>query len=673
MVELIINGQSINLYQNQQLSYTRRAADFGQVASVASSYTSVFKAPRSLNNVKTFEGLGIAGDTSRTPYQALRGDLVEDGITLIRDGIINVTETNTDYKISIIDGMKDFFNIIRGKAIADIDLSELNHTKSLQSIQDSWDNLTEYKYLVANYGNPYLGFGINSNTLVPSVKLSYLWDKIFAFAGFTYSGNFDLTKDWITYPKPIPQNNFTPTRYFYGKTLYFGFFPINNAYQAWNTQNLTTGTIQNNWQYVVPEIGPYKLAFTADGIINYTIRIGKLIVFTNQQLPYKFRVTNNGQVIGEFQSGADPMDLYFNANQGDIIDFTILPLSSQDLIDYGHITALFDDGKNVKNPSDVAAGPSAITSGIEMEVFKLDQQFVSVSEEFGKLKMEEFFKEILWRFALVPFLDKETRNVHFLTMNERLNADTIDWSKKYIRRTSENYKFKDYGQSNVFAMKYTGEETGYNDGEVLIDNGNLKPQAKILESFTYGPLPGLFELRLNAITGDRQQVWQLPMWEKETKTEDDGTVSIEYKELSDRYYIVKEEQVTGKRVDVYGFDASGQNFIGFSENAFPVASRRGTIYSEIVPQRYSRFESVLNDTRIHEIELALSQIDIANLDMEKLYYFEQEHNRYLLNRVTWKKGQPAKGEFLRVKGDESGPTGSLIETDAPADDELPSV
>ena len=49
---------------------------------------------------------------------------------------------------------------------------------------------------------------INTDYQVPSARVSYIWDQIFSFAGFTYSGSFFATQDFLnlfmTFPKPVP-------------------------------------------------------------------------------------------------------------------------------------------------------------------------------------------------------------------------------------------------------------------------------------------------------------------------------------------------------------------------------------------------------------------------------------------------------------------------------------
>lgn len=640
MVELEIEGNKIELYHDQDVSYTKRAAEFGKVDKFASSYTNSFKAPKSLQNVKFFEGLGVPGDTSRFPYSALKGNLIDNGITILHNGKIEIKSTDSEYRLSIIDGIKDFFDVIRGKTIAgNTDLSALNHDKTLQTIIDSWNGLTEFKYLVANYGNPYYNLGVNANNLIPWVRLSYIFDKIVSeFAGYTYSGNFDLTKDWISYPKPVPQNATVDVPTLISSTSYTGSYNtqfLNSAYKDWTLANVLSGSLIANWEYVIPSTGVIKIETEPEGTMIY-----KAPGVSNPipPRPYRWRIRLNGSPVGFVWSDNGVQQLQFNANQGDVIDFEVYPESSNEI------------KATLSNPTTVNFYPITLNmSSVTVQVSLVENQTIAFSETFGKMKMEEFFKEIMWRFALVPFPDNDAKHIHFMTMDERLGASTVDWTSKFIRRTNEKYEFGTYGQSNVFSMKYTGDQTGFNDGYVTIDNQNLTDEIEILKSFIHSPLKDQFSLDLSTVTNQNQTVWQFPMWEKDVKNLDNGDIDVEYKELNDRYYIAK-EQTINKTIVIARPDA---NDLPESNNAFsfPIAITTQTLYSEIVPLRYSRFESVLNDTRIHEFDLALSASDILNLDMKKLYFFEQEHNRYLLNKITWKKGSPAKGEFLRVKGD----------------------
>ena len=51
---------------------------------------------------------------------------------------------------------------------------------------------------------------------------------------------------------------------------------------------------------------------------------------------------------------------------------------------------------------------------------------------------------------------------------------------------------------------------------------------------------------------------------------------------------------------------------------------------------------------LNEIELNLSLIDIIELDLTRPYYIKKEGQYYILNKITFQKGQTTIGEFIRI-------------------------
>ena len=128
------------------------------------------------------------------------------------------------------------------------------------------------------------------------------------------------------------------------------------------------------------------------------------------------------------------------------------------------------------------------------------------------------------------------------------------------------------------------------------------------------------------------------MFSVEVKEDPDtGDLLADYKALKDRFFIFNAETVNR---DLY--------ILGNLVESFPLASVNGNTFDDIVQTEYADINQILNQTRIHEIELALTKWDVATLDLRKRYYFEQEKNYYLLNKLTWKSGDLCTGEFIRL-------------------------
>src|SRR5690554_2038903 len=127
MVELIIDGQTLELDDSTKIKYTKQISDIFNISKIKSSYTNSFTIPRTPKNTQIFQGLGLVGSTSKIPYQKVPVTLKDNGFDVVRNGWLDVKETTDSYKINIIDGCIDFFKDIENINIGDLDLSEINH------------------------------------------------------------------------------------------------------------------------------------------------------------------------------------------------------------------------------------------------------------------------------------------------------------------------------------------------------------------------------------------------------------------------------------------------------------------------------------------------------------------------------------------------------------------
>ena len=122
------------------------------------------------------------------------------------------------------------------------------------------------------------------------------------------------------------------------------------------------------------------------------------------------------------------------------------------------------------------------------------------------------------------------------------------------------------------------------------------------------------------------------------------TYDVNYKGLSNRFYFIR-RNILPKTINI------GSQLLRIEETANNVAivDTKNLSYSDAV-NNYKDFVKVLNDTRIHEIELFLNINDLLDLDLESLYYFSQENQYYILNRITIDlTNNINKAEFIRVK------------------------
>lgn len=639
MVELIVNGEEIELPKNGSgITYTMQIADIFNIASVASSYTNGFTLPKTPKNVRSFEQLGLFGDTSTIPYSKIEARLNNNGFSVIPSGWLDIRNTNDNYNVNIINGMRDFFKQIENKTLGkDLDLSLFDHDKTIATVAASYTN-PRYRYLIADYNGKNFGKtsadieGINIDYLVPSFNVKALWDLIFETFGYSYDINdIQFINDlWITYPKP-PQEDLNPeliaefTKNGFVSSLFAEWqgYRYPYQYEFWDDSDVTEGELINNWQYLVPETRAYRIDLAVEAYAKYAE------TFQNDlDVSAVLAIVVNGNIVQGLQT--DPFmekTLEYNISliEGDVVQVRLIALQ----------TVLNRQLKSIH------------LNTMSVNINTNDLGDVSLTNAFQDFAIKDFVKEIIWRTGLTPVLNNETNFIRFVPLSERLNFNNaIDWTGKYIRRKDETYKIDAYAQKNSFLLKHNNEDDKTGDGYLYVNNMNLADEKAIVSSKIYAPEPTgvIFKSITDAveIRTDKYRIWN-----SEAKVDADGLIEVEYKGLSNRFYFLREETSTAEGVDAFRLvsefldTATTINTIGYATN-------EETLFDELVFKNYKEYEGVLFNFRKHDIELAITERDVIELDMTVPYYFGQEGQYYILNKLVYQDGRVSTGEFIRI-------------------------
>src|SRR5690606_8448088 len=137
------------------------------------------------------------------------------------------------------------------------------------------------------------------------------------------------------------------------------------------------------------------------------------------------------------------------------------------------------------------------------------------------------------------------------------------------------------------------EET-FNNGYLSVENKNIDSEKDLFQSKFYSPERTFVDLQALSNT---IKVPLVKMWEKELK-ENNGVQEIEYKPLSNRFYMLTPAR-RNQSITVNGVSAPH----------YYSATTKGTTFSEVIGSAYAEAYRIFTDTRIHEIDLALSAYD----------------------------------------------------------------
>ena len=633
MSRLIINNVEIELSPSKPIARTLQVNDIATLNNRQANFTPTFSIPRTAKNVRAMEKLGIIGTNSNVPYQ--RNECYyysESGECLIYKGWAVITSTAKDYKCNVYDGNIDLYKSIENETLNALPLDEINHIKTLDNVVDSINGLTTYKYILADYNGKalYDTDKINIDYLVPSIPVSYLWDKIFEYYGYTYSGSifdtFAFQNLYMTFPKglgsTIPDFEVfegtdvdLPPEKIEGTSI---IVDSRSRYLKYAVYTNDASVILDNERHIVfTEGGLYRVEITGD----VDIDAGGFPVPTNLRIAY-----NQQGVYNSFDIVSSNILDSFTASSSQIINVnTLITVNDLDSM------CLFVKMTGLQIQS--------ATNTLNVKVSKVESQTIDFSGAFLDFKTKDFLNEVLTRFGLTPFKDKYTNNYRFLTLSEVLqNTDAVDWSaskNKFVEQTNESYVYGSYAQKNDLTYKYNDAEGDYYNGFLSIDNVNLPDNKVVINSRIYAPE----KIKTNVLPKETN-VYKL--WNKEVK--DNGDVT--YKSLDKRFYFM--------RADNFIFDSSVT--IGSETLATETTIGQALFesfyklpFNDIVQDFYLPMYQILNKSRLCDINVFLTEKDIVNIDFSKLYWIEELGNYFILNKINnFTKRGITKCEMIKV-------------------------
>lgn len=664
MSRLIINNIQIELEPSKPIARTLQVNDIASLNNRQANFTPTFSIPRTAKNIRAFAMLGIVGNTSNIPYQRNEAYYyAENGECLIYKGWAVITATDKEFKCNLYDGAIDFYKAIENDTLASLPLDEINHVKTLDNVIDSINGLTTYKYILADYNGKalYDGSKINIDYLVPSVPISYLWDKIFEYYGFTYSGEvfntFDFQNLFLTFPKGVGSTipdvdvyESDDVQFPNNDSIFISLNPVLSSKKSTYLKQLSNDL--NNLDSVFNDI---HFKPTTDGLyrIQMTGEIRSFMYVSNPNSTSPFWARRVGKVDLYLAKNSES---FSNSDDAVLVELLQSNLGSDT---NNTITGVLNVNKVVQlNPNDsfclvlkVSNNSSRLSEiieyvPIELTISKVENENIDFEGAFIDLKTKDFLNEVLTRFSLTPFKDKYSNNITFKTLYEILqDSDVIDWSDKFDSVNSESYVYGSYAQQNNFVYKYNEAESDYYNGSINVENENIADSKDVIKSVIYAPE----KLKSNVLP---RQTNVYKLWNKEVK--DDG--SVNYKSLDKHFYLMRSENYIFDSTVIIGSETlTTETTIAQA----PFESFFKLPFNDVVQDYYLPIYQILNNAKIINANIYLKEQDIINIDFSKLYWIEQLGNYFLLNKILNFSGNGiTKVELIKV--DYTTPVNNLI-------------
>ena len=594
---LYINDILIELPVSK-VALTLQVNDIAEIQDRNAHYTNNIKIPKTPNNIATFAMLGIVGNSTRIPYESVDVKYVVNGIELIVKGKGIVKNTNTFFNLVTYDGNISLSELLGDKQMKSLDFSSYNHTLTSLAFTDSFTNTEGYIYALGKFYANDVSSIITTDLTSPSFYMHTLWDMIFEEKGWTTTGAFLSDTDFKS-----------------------RLISMNNGYDRFATDNKTLKLTKNvgssfSDTYAINTFDTFLLdSYTAVTSVTHLINLsGELIVTSGTGLEVVFYVNGTYIVSKQIESAGDL-----------VLDYSI-QLSSGDLLEV-YIGAFSEDVLGTETIDIDVLWTETITENdlaIDIDFAKL----------IGDMKQIDFVKDIMQRFGLMFRKTPIDNNFEFETIQNILKdkAGAEDWSSKYSNFLDEKYK-PNYAQVNFLKYKYNDNpdantDLTFADGEIVLDNLNLKPTKTLLTS------------QFKASELNKTGYWTLNHW-----VFNDDIIEIN----EDGLGIFKKIDTAGDFK--YRFSTSVDGYSNFT-GTIPILNFDSIYYQKEVDNYYLEFESMLSDYKFVTLNLNLSLIDIFNLDFFKLKYFEQLGQYYYINKVSnYKKGALTKVELIQLGED----------------------
>jgi hypothetical protein len=472
---LYINNALVDLYPNTVIAQTLQAFDVGELGSVRANYTNRIKIPKTGTNRRALEFSDDTKSSTAFPYTSHSARYIENGLEIIRNGVVDLKETADAFELNIYSGPIGFFDFIKTKKLWDLGFTDIN-TAWNNTIRDGIRNATtgmvapllDDGIIVWNGVLPGIEHNQDSAKKVPWVYYHTIIDKIFATAGYKKEGAIFSDEAYLKLAMPLTVS-YSP-KFIKAK----GFSASAPGNQAIVTTAAYTKLTFNTVAYNGSD-GFYN------GVDTY------LINNPDTSLVY-FSVLLRATVTITVANGTVELVLLRN-NGATQQTLTVLTGGSGTYYLRAIGIARHGDEFTVKVRTDTGTPDVTVNYGVfdaEAQA-PIRPEYAYFNHLFPDINQIDFLKDFSVRFN-VKMIERNGVIV-CKTMNEIIDdrSNALDWTKKQISGTQETrYNFNGLARSNFFnyqADEYTSElSEGHGQGVFTIANENLSEDQVIHDS-----------------------------------------------------------------------------------------------------------------------------------------------------------------------------------------------
>jgi hypothetical protein len=610
---LYIAGQIMDLVPDV-ITRTIQVNELGELKDRQANYSNTIKLPKTPNNIKVLDMLGISGNTSRKPYEKVPCKYVVDGIELVPFGSAVINELSDGIDVVIYDGNISISDALNGKTLNQLDWSEWNHQLSLESYTASFSNTEGYIYANGRFfisEDVFIGNLVDAiDVKTPSLYIHTIFDMIITQAGFTWSGDIQQDDDFL--------NRLTTVENGYDRTI----IDLGTGGGQDYNMSLQDSYIRDDQanDFVDENVLDSFISTGGNNTLNLT---GTFDDQTSDAV--RFELHLNGNAIAQVElTGLDGTQqlnetISFSSQQGDLVELVVLGFAK----DVGNSTFI------VQYVYDFA---------ITVDYVPMANKYIDIdfAEIIGEQTQLNFIKDVMQRYGLVFQKRPFENHLDFIKIETLLNdrGNSGNLSTNYVGVESVNYKpnFKKFNYANY---KYDEDTEPFANGTLTIDNDNI--------GFAGDLFTSIFIASKDSINPQNPNT-KLFISKHFEVTEEDGIQTVTPIEDNLRFFklIYRNESHEYQFSD----DANKQTFTG---NVPTLTFDDDTKYQSYINNYYSTLNKYLSDFRLFEVTMKLNLLEVQGFDLLKIYYIDKLGSYFYINKISnYRPDRLTKVEMMKV-------------------------
>lgn len=470
MLTLTLDGQPVDLPADAAVALSFRSSDLRRLDTREAAFSETFALPLTARNARVLGAPHVLDSQTSSPYRKLPAVLSFNDVPVLTGAAV-LEASELGYEVTLLDDTADLFGRIGNANLRELNLSDLDHPRTLPAIQAaSTDNPARgYVYGLADTGR--LAFaGTDARVAAyeqpASVYEATLLTRIVAKAlpGFALTGT--LLADPLFASAVLPAVLSMPR-------LREAYLAPYRVQVGTNTDRVYAvpagGATPQALDLEFPIVGTGSAAhFTLNKLYtppahNAQVEIhGRLLVKNDGFKKYLdlHGANQTGQLAHLFRQEI-PGRIFAERNIAFVVSFSIT-LPAYLLATYGPLTLRvtdFDNGSAVPSGDQfirltVLAG-SSVTFAVAP--LALSGAPVHLETTLPDLSQADYLKLLANRFNTTFAVDAAAKTVRFDLFNEleRRRADAVDWTRKldYSQRPRLDYRLPDFAQQNIFRYK----------------------------------------------------------------------------------------------------------------------------------------------------------------------------------------------------------------------------